>query len=142
MTAKAPQTETFRRAERPAPEWRCDDAPVAYPEAVAAMEARVAAIRAGEGPQFLECSTYRWLEHVGPHYDYELQRTYRSKEELDLWKERCPVKRSGEGLMADGIATAEELAAWVDETQQMIDAEVARAYADPWPDPAGLFENV
>ncbi len=102
----------------------------------------VAAIRAGGGPYFLECSTYRWLEHVGPHFDYELQRTYRSKEELDLWMERCPVKRSGEGLIADGIASAADLTAWSDETQQQIDADIARAYADPWPEPAGLFDNV
>ena len=26
-------------------------------------------IRAGKGPQFLECKTYRWLEHVGPTDD-------------------------------------------------------------------------
>ena len=31
-------------------EWRIDDGPVAYPAAVAAMEARVDAIRAGTAP--------------------------------------------------------------------------------------------
>lgn len=115
-----------------------NDVAAVYQAAVKA----VAAIRAGQGPQFLECSTYRWLEHVGPHFDYELQRTYRGKEELDRWMEICPVKRSGEGLVADGIASAEELEAWSEEAQQRIDADIARAYADPWPDPASLFENV
>src|SRR5262249_13805497 len=37
----------FSAAAEPV-EWRISDAPVAYPEAVAAMEARVAAIAAGE----------------------------------------------------------------------------------------------
>ena len=32
-------------------EWRISDAPVPYPEAVAEMEARVAAIAAGEAPE-------------------------------------------------------------------------------------------
>ena len=31
-------------------EWRISDSPVPYPDAVAAMEARVAAIAAGEAP--------------------------------------------------------------------------------------------
>src|SRR5262249_21903355 len=36
-----------------------------------AAEAAVAAIRAGEGPQFLECVVYRSLEHVGPNEDFD-----------------------------------------------------------------------
>jgi pyruvate dehydrogenase E1 component alpha subunit len=31
-------------------------------------------MRKGGGPFFLECETYRWLEHVGPMYDHELKR--------------------------------------------------------------------
>ena len=47
--------------EPPAPlEWRVSDAPVAYPEALAAMEARVAAIRAGTAPASSSgCSSIR-----------------------------------------------------------------------------------
>jgi lipoyl(octanoyl) transferase len=43
-------------------EWRIDDAPVPYPEAVAAMERRVAAIRAGEAPEMV------WLLEHPPLY--------------------------------------------------------------------------
>lgn len=43
-------------------EIRIDDAPVAYPDAVAAMEARVAAIRAGDAPELL------WLLEHPPLY--------------------------------------------------------------------------
>ncbi len=107
----------------------------------AAQEA-LAAIRAGEGPFFLECDTYRWLEHVGPNFDYEMQRTYRGKEELDLWMEKCPVKRSGESLVADGVATPEQLSQWAEETQRQIDADIAKAYSDPWPETSELFDNV
>jgi pyruvate dehydrogenase E1 component alpha subunit len=49
----------------------------------------IADARAGKGPQFLEFSTYRWREHCGPNYDHELE--YRSKDEIDLGVESCPV---------------------------------------------------
>ncbi len=35
------------------------------------------------GPCFLECLTYRWLEHVGPNEDFELG--YRTKDEAKPW---------------------------------------------------------
>ena len=37
--------------------------------------------RKGEGPSFIECQTYRWLEHVGPNYDFDLG--YRTKDEVE-----------------------------------------------------------
>ena len=43
----------------------------------------VETIRRGRGPVFIECMTYRWREHVGPHFDHELNRTYRTREEVD-----------------------------------------------------------
>jgi pyruvate dehydrogenase E1 component alpha subunit len=43
-------------------------------------------------PIFIEFLTYRWLEHCGPFYDYDLKRNYRSKDEIDHWKKACPVK--------------------------------------------------
>ncbi|HZH26225.1 MAG TPA: lipoyl(octanoyl) transferase LipB [Azospirillaceae bacterium] len=46
----------------PAPEWRISDAPVPYEDAVAEMEARVAAIRAGTAPELV------WLLEHPPLY--------------------------------------------------------------------------
>ena len=43
-------------------EWRISDEPVPYPDAVAEMEARVAAIRAGEAPELV------WLLEHPPLY--------------------------------------------------------------------------
>ena len=94
------------------------------------------------GPFFLECKTYRWLEHVGPYFDHELNRTYRTKQELEGWMHKCPVKQSGKYLVESGAATAEELLSWEQEIQQTIDEDIVRAYQDPWPDPNTLIENV
>jgi TPP-dependent pyruvate/acetoin dehydrogenase alpha subunit len=97
---------------------------------------------AGEGPVFLECFTYRWLEHVGPHFDHELGRTYRSREEVEAWMARCPVERTRRALLAEGLASEAELAAWQGEIDLEIEEAVARAQEAPWPDPKDLFENV
>ncbi len=68
-------------------EWRIDDRPVDYLEAVAAMEARVAAIRAGRAPELV------WLlEHPS------LYTAGTSGRDADLLEpERFPVYRSGRG---------------------------------------------
>lgn len=46
--------------------------------------------RLGSGPTLIECRTYRWLEHVGPNYDFNLG--YRTKKELTKWMKKCPIK--------------------------------------------------
>ncbi len=57
--------------------------------------------RRGGGPTFLELHTYRILEHVGPYEDADLG--YRSRSEVDAWRERCPVKRAKETLLERGL---------------------------------------
>jgi len=91
---------------------------------------------------FLECMTYRWREHVGPLWDYEVNRTYRSKEELEAWMEKCPVKRAGESLIAAGTASARDLAAWRADTDKEVNEVLVQAKNSPWPEASSLFDNV
>ena len=107
-----------------------------------ATRAAVERMRKGGGPFFLECETYRWLEHVGPMFDHELNRTYRTREEVDLWMARCPVKRSARRLLERKIATQAQLDEWMGEVKSELDKVVAQAKASPWPDASTLFENV
>jgi len=109
---------------------------------VAAAEKAVAAIRSGEGPYFLEFKTYRWLEHVGPHFDHELDRSYRTQEELESWQARCPVKRCHKFLLEHNLATEDELAKLEDTICQKINADIEAAYDDPWPKTESLLDNV
>lgn len=52
-------------------------------------------IRAGRsGPIFLECMTYRWMEHVGPDQDYH--RGYRAKAEAEPWMNNDQVTVIGQ----------------------------------------------
>src|SRR5258708_22691115 len=67
-------------------EWRISGAPVPYPEAVAAMEARVAAIAAGHAPELV------WLLEHPPLYT-----SGTSGKASDLLAPRFPVFATGRG---------------------------------------------
>jgi 2-oxoisovalerate dehydrogenase E1 component len=59
-------------------------------EAISAVAAQaVARARRGEGPTLLECKTYRTRAHSEGMGDF----TYRTREEVEQWKQRCPILR-------------------------------------------------
>jgi lipoyl(octanoyl) transferase len=70
----------------PAVEWRISDSPVDYPEAVATMEARAAAIAAGDAPELV------WLLEHPPLYTAGT-----SGHASDLLEERFPLFTTGRG---------------------------------------------
>lgn len=111
-------------------------------EVYRATQIAVAKLRRGDGPIFLECMTYRWREHVGPHFDHELDRKYRTREEVEAWMERCPVKRSGARLIEVGAADADQLEKWRVGMQQGVDSAIERARLAPWPEVSTLFDLV
>jgi len=67
-------------------EWRISDSPFAYPEAVAAMEARVAEIAAGTAPELV------WLVEHPPLYT-----SGTSGKAADLLRPRFPIFATGRG---------------------------------------------
>jgi 2-oxoisovalerate dehydrogenase E1 component len=76
--------------------------------------------REGGGPALLECLTYR---HRG-HMEGDAQ-TYRTAEEIAAYKERDPIARLRESLIARGILDA----ARADELARGAEAEMDRAVA-------------
>ena len=94
----------------------------------------VGRIRAGDGPHFLEVTTYRWREHVGPREDYHLG--YRTKAEAEPWFTADPVRR-----MAEFIEPAERR-----HIETEVECEIADAFAyaesSPFPDGAELMTDV
>lgn len=109
-----------------------------------AVENILPKIRTGEGPFFLECMTYRWREHVGPNFDFEVpNRTYRTELEQKDWIEnKCPLKFAENILLMNGIATHDELAHWKNELEMEIESSVAQAKESTWPVVADLYANV
>ncbi|MGB5756564.1 MAG: pyruvate dehydrogenase (acetyl-transferring) E1 component subunit alpha [Acidimicrobiales bacterium] len=77
------------------PAWTVDGMDVV---AVAdAAQRALTSIRAGGGPVFLECQTYRFRAHS--MFDPDL---YRSKDEVEAWKQRDPIAAFGHRLSAAG----------------------------------------
>jgi pyruvate dehydrogenase E1 component alpha subunit len=104
-----------------------------------AAEEAVAWARSGKGAYFLEFSTYRWREHVGPNWDYEAG--YRTKAEVDSWIERCPIKSATARLLAAGVSTDDEIDAWRRDIQGEVDAAVEAARAAPFPSVDHLLDG-
>jgi pyruvate dehydrogenase E1 component alpha subunit len=96
----------------------------------AAREA-VELARRGHGPVFLECTTYRWREHVGPLWDYD--KGYRTREEVESWIARCPIKRATDQLIADGAWTRDDVHVLETELVAEVEQAIALAKAAPFP---------
>lgn len=132
-------TEIYRRAQGyqiPAEKVDGNDVFAVYRSARRAVER----CRHGRGPVFIECATYRWLEHVGPLEDYD--RGYRTKEEAEAWKRKDPVKRSARALIEWGLATPAVFGEFEAQIAEEIAKAVAEARQAPWPDPHDLLRNV
>ncbi len=78
----------------------------------AACEA-VERARTGGGATLIECKTYRTRPHAEGMGDY----TYRTREEVELWKTRCPIARLRRLLDEQSIANGNELQAIDDEVE-------------------------
>src|SRR5262245_24650542 len=94
--------------------------------------------RDGGGPTLLECRTYRTRPHAEGMGDF----TYRTREEVEEWKTRCPVLRFRQWLVEEEHATEAEL----DELGEVVDDVVGEAHQfaekSPWPDPSTATAHV
>jgi pyruvate dehydrogenase E1 component alpha subunit len=92
----------------------------------------VARCRKGEGPFFIELETYRYHGH---HVGDINREYYRSKDEEKDWKEnRDPIIRFRSYLVAEGIATEDEIEAMNAEIEKDAAEAVAYAEAAKYPD--------
>lgn len=95
--------------------------------------------RCGRGPVFLELATYRWREHCGPNYDNDLG--YRTSEEFEQWRARCPLNRSRVALLAEGTPES-ELETMAGEIEREIDEAFEFARSSPFPAESTAAEQV
>jgi TPP-dependent pyruvate/acetoin dehydrogenase alpha subunit len=91
----------------------------------------VDAARRGQGPVFIELSTYRWREHCGPNFDNHIG--YRTEAEYEEWRQRDPLALYRARLIADGAATGAELAAIDAELAAEMEDAVTFAKSSPFP---------
>jgi pyruvate dehydrogenase E1 component alpha subunit len=102
-----------------------------------AVEKALARARAGEGPTLIEAKTYRWMGHWTGD-----PQVYRTKEEVEEWKKKCPIRRLREYLTGKGILSEKDIEAIEAEAQAEVDAAEKFARESPDPDPARVMEDV
>ena len=108
-------------------------------DVVAVYEAAKTAVeraRKGEGPTIIECKTYRWLGHWTGD-----PQPYRTKEEIEEWKKKCPIKYTRNLLLEMGVP-AEELDGLENKAQALVDEAEQFALNSPEPDPAHVLDDV
>ncbi|MFQ5711976.1 MAG: thiamine pyrophosphate-dependent dehydrogenase E1 component subunit alpha [Candidatus Geothermarchaeales archaeon] len=106
-------------------------------DVIAVYEATLKAVeraRRGEGPTLIECKTYRWLgHHVG-----DPGTAYRSREEVEAWKRRCPIARHRRRLFEMGVPE-EELNLIDEEVGREVEEAIKFAVDSPYPEPRELM---
>jgi 2-oxoisovalerate dehydrogenase E1 component len=105
--------------------------------AEAAREA-VSRARAGLGATLLECKTYRTRPHAEGMGDFG----YRTREEVDGWKGRCPIARFRQLLCDEGLADTNQLDAIDNEITNLIAEAVSFAEGSPWPEASTATQYV
>jgi TPP-dependent pyruvate/acetoin dehydrogenase alpha subunit len=103
----------------------------------AAAQQAVATVRAGEGPYFLECQTYRFRAHS--MFDAQL---YRDKTEVETWKQRCPIATFTQLLKDQGTLGEADVEGLEREVATEVEAAVAFAEAGTWEPVADLTRFV
>lgn len=107
--------------------------PVAVHEAVSRAAEH---IRAGKGPYLLEMRTYRYKGH-----SVSDPAKYRTKEEVQEYKERDPIKMIEEAILKEKVATEEDIKAIQEKIKNEIAEAVRFAEESEFPDPSALWED-
>jgi len=111
-------------------------------DAIAVAEAAQQAIahaRGGQGPYFLELKTFR----IRGHNEWEPEGLgYRTREEVESWKQKDPIPRMANILMDWGVFTKEEVNRIQAEAEAEVEDAVQFAEASPEPPDEELYTDV
>jgi TPP-dependent pyruvate/acetoin dehydrogenase alpha subunit len=102
-----------------------------------AVQTAIERARGGEGPSLLENVTYRWRGHSKSD-----RNVYRTQEEIESWKKRCPIVHFKQALKEAEIMNAEELETIDREAKATIDRAAEEALTFPEPSPDNLEDEV
>lgn len=85
--------------------------------------------RSGGGPTLIETLVYR----ITPHSSDDDDRTYRSREEVEMNKRNDPLLRARSEIEREGVLTASEIAEMEDRALEMVNDAVRYAEQAPYP---------
>jgi pyruvate dehydrogenase E1 component alpha subunit len=94
-------------------------------------------VREGGGPRLLELRTYRFRAHSMADPDL-----YRTKDEIEHWKERDPIALFSARLREAGLLTDDDLDRLEAEVAAELEEAVAIAEAGPWEPVEDLTKDV
>jgi len=93
--------------------------------------------RQGDGPTLIECKTYRYVGH----HEGDPGTDYRTRDEVQAWKQRDPVKLARKLLIDSGV-DENKLQAADHEVELLIDQAVEFAEKSPEPSADSVTEHV
>jgi pyruvate dehydrogenase E1 component alpha subunit len=102
-----------------------------------AIERAARRARDGEGPTLLEIKTYRYKGH-----SMSDPAKYRSKEELEEYKEKDPIEYVLRVIRENNLATEEQITEINDKVKMTVDDAVEFAENSPWPDDNELYKDI
>ena len=93
--------------------------------------------RSGEGPSLVDLLSYRWRGHSKSD-----RNLYRTAQEIDEWKHKCPIKRFKNALVDTAVMTAEEVDALDQAAKTAVDRAAEEALTFPEPSPENMEDEV
>ena len=101
-----------------------------------ALEKAAKHIREGKGPYFLEMKTYRYKGH-----SVSDPANYRSRDEVEEYKQKDPIKILENRILDEGIATEDEIKEIKSKIKEEIKEAVEFAENSDYPDPEELYTD-
>ena len=93
--------------------------------------------REGGGPTLLEMKTYRYKGH-----SISDPQKYRSKDEVDEYKNQDPIQRVLKTILENEFATQEEIDAIDTKINNLVEDSVKFAEESPWPNDNEVYKDV
>jgi 2-oxoisovalerate dehydrogenase E1 component alpha subunit len=92
----------------------------------------------GDGPTLIEAKTYRPV----PHSSDDDDRSYRTREEVEMWKKKDPIARFQQHLMDEGLLDDHKVAEYEARAKEEVERAQAAAEAAPEPAPEEALADV
>lgn len=102
-------------------------------EAVAAADEYA---RSGQGPSLIDCLSYRWRGHSKSD-----RNLYRTHEEIEEWKQKCPIRRFKKVLVDAAVMTSDDVEDIDRTAKAAVDRAAEEAQTFPEPSPENNMED-
>jgi pyruvate dehydrogenase E1 component alpha subunit len=98
----------------------------------------IARARSGGGPTLLECKTYR----IVGHHEGDPGTDYRTRDEVDSWKKKCPLAFLRQRALESQWATVDPFEKIAQDVEAWLSDAVEFSQASSAPDPSTVMDHV